>query len=72
MLVRDSNPLASSKQSKVKDHEVANFVNELTAISKEYQGAQQLRNCLRKSVLAFIEAHCPSGTSGSNYLLNGE
>jgi hypothetical protein len=49
--------LTSQPKRATKDHEIAKFVSELTAIANEYQGTQQLRNRLRGVVLNFIEKY---------------
>lgn len=49
--------LTSQPKRATKDHEIAKFVSELTAIANEYQGTQQLRNRLRGVVLSFVEKY---------------
>lgn len=42
--------------SKIKDHEVAEFVNEVTRLAKQLHSHGQLRECLAKTIKNFLDS----------------
>ena len=48
-------PISGRLPEGMKDHEVAQFVNELTTIAKEYGNTQQLREHISKCVKSHLE-----------------
>ena len=42
---------------RIKDHEIRDFVNELTLLGKEFGRTQQLRDRINREVITFLEQH---------------